>query len=121
MSSVAPEINRLFLQRRDLWRSQGLSVRASGVLAGAGCDTIDDVARLGRSYFETRPNCAERTVAELEKIAGWPPRRRTVANVIATALALAIDNPQEAREAAVDVAIALRRAGFVVTAKRGHA
>jgi hypothetical protein len=121
MNSAAPEINRLFLQRRDRWRSQGLSMRASGILARAGCDAIEDVARLGRAYFETRSNCGCHTLAELAVLGGWPPKSRTMVDVIATVLRLAVADAGEAREVAQDVALALRRAGFVVTAKRGHA
>jgi hypothetical protein len=120
MSSIAAETSRLFFRRRDFWRSHGLSVRASGVLANAGCDTVDEVTQLGREYFEAQPNCAERTLAELEKLAGWPPKRQTVVDTIATALALAIGDREEARETAVDVAIALRRSGFILVADRGQ-
>ena len=120
MSAQAPKIGRMFDQRKEYWRSRGLSVRAAGVLAGAGCDTVEAVARLGRPYFERRPNCANRTLAELEKLAAWPPRRQTVVDAIAAALSLTITDPEEAKEAAEDTVIALRRSGFVISVGSGR-
>jgi hypothetical protein len=110
--SLAPAINRLFAERRALWRARGLSMRTSGILAGAGCDTIDDVARLGRLY--SRPNCGTRSLTELAELAGWPAKPHTMVDVIGTVLGLAIADATEVREVAQDVALALRRAGFVL-------
>lgn len=107
----------LFPRRLAAWQERGLSFRAAVALATAGCDTAEEVARLGRSYFEGRPNCGERTLAELAKLAGWPPKRRTAVDAIAGALSMAMD-PDEAREAATDCLMALRRNGFVVTTSR---
>lgn len=103
------------------WTARGLSARAASVVALAGCDSVEEITRLGRAYFEGRPNCARKTLAELAALAGWPPRVATAADAIAAALALAIDDPTEAHEAATDVCIALRRSGFVISAKRTEA
>ena len=115
MSDVATAINRLFAQRRDVWRSRGLSMRACGILAGAGCDTVADIARLGRVYFESRPNGGSRTPAEL---AGRPAKPHTSVDVINTGLSLARADGDEAREVAQDVALAVRRASFFLVAER---
>jgi hypothetical protein len=115
MSDVATAINRLFAQRRDVCRSRGLSMPPCGILAGAGCDTVGDIARLGRVYFESRPNCGSRTPAEL---AGWPAKPPTSVDFINTGLSLALADADEARDVAQDVAVALRRAGFVLVAER---
>ena len=89
-------------------------MRTSGILAGAGCDTIDDVARLGRPYFEARPNCGTRSLTELAELASWPAKPHTMVDIIGTVLALAITDATEVREVAQNVALALRRAGFVL-------
>jgi hypothetical protein len=110
--------NHLFPYRFAAWQRRGLSARAAGALASAGCDTLEDVARLGRSYFEGRPNCAGKTLSELAALAGWPPKPRSAVDTIAQALGLAIDDPEEARETAADVLSSLRRDGFVLTTRR---
>jgi hypothetical protein len=40
---------RLFPARFVAWQRRGLSSRAASALAAAGCDSIEDVARLGRT------------------------------------------------------------------------
>jgi hypothetical protein len=105
---------RLFPARFVAWQRRGLSSRAASALAAAGCDSIADVARLGRSYFEGRPNCATKTLSELAVLAGWPTKHRTAVDAIAQVLEMAIDDAEEARELATDAFIALRRSGFVV-------
>ncbi len=112
--SLAPTINRLFAERCALWRARGLSMRTSGILAGAGCDTIDDIARLGRPYFEVRPNCGTRSVTKLGELAGWPAKPHTMVDVFGDVLGLAIGDTTEVREVAQDIALALRRAGFIL-------
>jgi hypothetical protein len=114
-AGLSPADRRHFESRFRAWRSSGTSSRAATVLALAGCDTAEEVARLGRSHFEGLPNCADRTLAELADLAGWPPPRRTAADAIAAALAMGL-GPVEAREAAADALSALRRAGFVIVA-----
>ena len=96
---LSPRAGRLFPQRFMAWRQRGLSARAAGALASAGCDTIEDVTRLGRTYFEGTPNCASKTLAELAVLADWPAKPRTAIDTIAQALGLAIDDPDEARAA----------------------
>lgn len=114
----SPLPRRLFPERLAAWRSAGLSARAAAALATSGCDTIPQVVRLGRAYFEGRANLGPKTLAELAKLAGWPPKRRTALDVVSSALSIGLD-PEEAREAACDVMVALRRSGFVlVTARR---
>ena len=117
-----PSVTRLFPKRFMRWQQAGLSVRAAAVLSNAGCDTPEQVTQLGRSYFEGRPNCGERTLAELAERAGWPPKRPTAVDAIAAALGLAISDPEETREMAADTIIALRRSGFVIVAgqRRGR-
>ena len=107
----------LFPHRLAAWRRHGLSSRAAGVLANACCDTVDQVAKLGRSYFEARPNCGNRTLDEIGNLAGWPCAKRTAVDAIAAALALSMD-PEEAKEAAGDAIIALLRSGFIISARR---
>ena len=109
---------RLYPHRFMRWQAHGLSARAASVVALAGCDTIDEITRLGRGYFEGRRNCAAKTLAELAVLAGWPPKVATAVDTITAALALAIDDPDETREVATDVMIALRRSGFVISARR---
>jgi hypothetical protein len=105
------------LRRRfDLWRARGQSARAAAILAQAGADTAEDVRRLGRAYFEGRPNVGAKTLEELALLAAWPPVCRTAADAIAASLALTISSPEECLDAATDALIGLRRAGFVVTA-----
>jgi hypothetical protein len=86
----------LFPHRFVAWQRRGLSARAAGALASAGCDTTEKVARPGRSYFEGRPNYAAKTQA----------------------LQMAFRDPEEAREATADVMASLRRDGFVLTTIR---
>lgn len=92
---------RMFPHGFVAWPGRGLSARAAGAFASTGCDIIEDVARLGLSYSEGRRNSAAKTMSELVIVAGWPPKPRTSIDTIAQAPGLAIDNPEEAREAAV--------------------
>jgi len=85
------------------------------VLADSGCETIDDVRRLGREYFENFQGCGKKTLQDLAMLAGWPPRIETAADAIAAALRLTITDPEEAYEAAKDAVIGLNQAGFVVS------
>ena len=116
--ALSPHSNRFFPRRFMAWQHRGLSVRAAGVVALAGCDTVEEISRLGRDYFAAQPNCATKTMAELALLAGWPPRVDTAVDAIAAALSLAINDPEETREVATDVMIALRRSGFVISARR---
>jgi hypothetical protein len=96
-----------------VWQERGLSARAASSAALAGCDAADEIPRLGRSYFENQPNLRSKSLAQLADLAGWPPKRRTVVDTIAAALALGMD-PQEARETATDILAPLGKAGFVL-------
>lgn len=120
--SAQPFLSRikvnLYPHRFMTWRRRGLSTRAATAVAIAGCDTVEEITRLGRAYFEGRPNCAKTTLAELAAIAGWPPKFETAVGAIAAALALSMADPEEAREAAADAIIALQRSGFVIVAQR---
>ena len=59
------EIRRLFPQRFVAWQRQGLSARASSAAALACCDTVAEIMRLGRPYFENLPNVGTKTLEEL--------------------------------------------------------
>lgn len=111
-------IRRHYHHRLEAWRETGLSARAAGALALAGCDTQEDITRLGRGYFVRLSNCAAKTLAELEALAAWPAKPLTAVETITAALLLSINDHDEAREAATDALIALRRSGFVVVATR---
>ncbi len=111
---------RHFPQRFEAWQRKGLSARAASAAALAGCDSIDQITQLGRSHFENQPNCGKRTLSELATLAGWPSKRNTAVDAITAALGMAINDPEETREVAMDIIIALRRSGFVIAAgKRG--
>jgi hypothetical protein len=97
-----------------MWKANGLGPRAASAAALAGCDSIEEITRLGRTYFEKRPNLGPKSLAELAAIANWPPRLGTALDTIATTLAMGMD-PAEAREVATDVLTSLRTAGFVLT------
>jgi hypothetical protein len=101
--SLSPRTRRLFPHRFVAWQRRSLSARAAGALASAGCDTLEDVAYLGRSYSEGRRSCAAKTVSELAILAGWPPKPRTAIDTIVQAPGLAIDDPEEASEAAANL------------------
>jgi hypothetical protein len=105
------ETNRPFPKRFMGWPSQGLSARTASVRALAGCDNVEQVAAVGRSYFENFPNLREKSLARLPDLAGRSPKRRTVVD---TALALGMD-PEAARETATDVLTSHQKAGFVLT------
>jgi hypothetical protein len=120
-TTLSQRTTRLYPHRFVAWQREGLSARAASVVALAGCNTIEEIGRLGRSYFEGRPNCAEKTLAELAALAGWAPKRATAVDAIAAALALSIPDPDETREVATDVMVALRRSGFVITTKQQDA
>jgi hypothetical protein len=113
-TALSPSTRRLFPHRFAQWQAQGLSARAASAVALAGCDTVEEIARLGRSHFENVPNLGEKSLAQLATLAGWPEQRRTAVDTIAQALSMAMD-PQEAREAAADVMSALRCAGYALT------
>ena len=116
---LTPEqVNPLFPRRLDHWRHVGLSLRAASALADAGCDSIEEVAKLGRTYFAGKPNLGKKTLQELAALVGFWPERKTVIDAVAAALAMTITDPDEARDIATDVLIALRRSGFVVVAPR---
>jgi hypothetical protein len=115
-SSLSPRTDQFFPQRSAPSRGLGLPARASSVLALADCQTVEDVRRLSSSYFNGRRNCGKQTLNELAQLAGWP--RRTPVDAIATALLLAIRDPEEARETALDVLSAIRRSGFVLAASK---
>jgi hypothetical protein len=108
----------LSTDRFDHWRGRGLSLRAAVALADAGCDSAEDVARLGPHYFAGKPNLGRKTLQELTALVGFSPARKTVIDAVAAALALTIPDLDEARDIATDVLIALRRSGFVVVAPR---
>jgi hypothetical protein len=119
--ALSPQISRIFPHRFMAWQRRGLSARAASVMSLAGCDFVEEITRLGRAYFERRPNCADKTLSELAELAGWAPKRHTAVDAIAAALALAIADPEEAREAAAVVISSLRRSGFVLTTVRREA
>jgi hypothetical protein len=115
---VSGQGSRLFPHRLDYWRRFGLSFRAASALASTGCDTVEDAAKLGRIYFAGRPNLGRKTLQELAVVLGFSPERKTAIDAVAAALAMTIADPDETREIATDVLIALRRSGFVVVAPR---
>lgn len=116
--ALSGDARRNFQARFKVWISRGMSVRAAAVLALNGVDTIKQVSDLGRDHFKGQENCGGKTLAELGTLAGWPAEQGTPVDAIAAALQLAIADPEEAREAATDAVIALRRSGFVIAAKR---
>jgi hypothetical protein len=101
----------------EAWRSAGLSVRASAVLALEGCSTVAQVAALGRAHFAGKPNVGVKTLNELAGLVGWPAKAGTPLDAVASALSLGLD-PEEAREAAADALNALRRSGFSIIADK---
>lgn len=124
MNAQAPVRNsadaakRFYPHRFRLWTERGLSPRAASALALASIDTVEQVAALGRAYFAGKPNVGAKTLEELAILAGWPPKNKTPVDAIAAALGLSIADPDEAREAATDAVIALRRSGFVIASHR---
>src|ERR1700744_5555039 len=83
IASAAPsEIARLYPERLAAWRRRGLSSRAASAVAKAGCDTVAEIASLGREHFGSRPNLGVRSLAELEKLAGWPPKRMSAVDTV---------------------------------------
>src|SRR4051812_19777978 len=112
--STSLETERRFRPRFLAWVARGASTHAATVLADAGCETFDDIRRLGRDYFESFRGCGKKTLQELSLLAGWQPKIDTAADAIAAALSLTISDPDEAYEAARDAVIALTRAGFVI-------
>jgi hypothetical protein len=107
---------RFFPGRFVAWKTRGLSTRASTALASAGVDTVEQVAQLGRSYFEGLPNCGAKTITELAMLANWPPK--TPEDAIAAALSLSVADAEQAREAAADAVVALRKSGFTIAVRR---
>src|SRR4051812_3047234 len=116
---LTPEIDRNFRQRFLLWAERGLPTRAATVLADAGCDTYDDVQRLGREYFEVFTGCGKKTFQDLAIFFGWPPKVGSAVAAIAAALALSLSDPEQARDAAEDVVIS-GLPSFLVTSQIGH-
>jgi hypothetical protein len=108
--------SRLYPRRFVSWQQRGLSARAASAAALAGCDTIDDIAALGRARFERMPNIGAKSLAELAALAGWPAIPKTAAETIASTLEMAL-SPEEAREVATDVMSSLRRSGFLLTVR----
>jgi hypothetical protein len=108
----------LFPHRFAAWKNRGLSSRAASAASVAGCDTAAEIALLGREHFEKMPNCSSKTLQELAVVGNWPPKRQSPVDAIAASLALAIADPAEAREAATDAVIALRRSGYMLSARR---
>ncbi len=118
--ALSAQIIRRYPDRFASWQNAGLSARAASVVSLAGCDSVEQIAALGRPYFAAQPNCAAKTLAELAQLAGWPAPRNTAVDAIAAALGMVINDPEETHEVATDVMIALRRSGFVIAAdKRG--
>jgi hypothetical protein len=112
---LCPRTRRVFPHGFVAWPGCGLSARAAGALAATGCDIIEDVACLGLSYSEGRRNSAAKTMSELVIVAGWPPKPRTSIDTIAQAPGPAIDDPEEASEAAAN---SCRRYGATVPFSR---
>lgn len=97
------------------WRNAGCSPRAAAALGNAKISRLDQIASFGRDYFHGLPNCGPRTVAEIGAlIGGWPADHKPALDAVASALAIAIADPEEAKVAAMDALIALRRAGYVI-------
>lgn len=117
--SIKQEVPRNFRGRFETWKTRGLSTRAATILAMSGCGTVADVTSLGRSWFAGQRNVGATTLAELSTLAGWPPEQGTAVDAIAAALNLSIHNPAEAREAAIDACVALRRSGFAIVTRGG--
>jgi hypothetical protein len=104
-----------FPARYVAWMARGLSSRATGALASAGCDSAAEVSRLGRGppspadppvERHPSPNCPKLETGRRSR------------DAIAAALAMAIPDPEEAKEAATDAVIALRRSGYTLSARR---
>lgn len=110
--------DRFDRHRFERWKAHGLSARAAAALANAGCDSVPEITALGRDHFAQLPNCAAKTLEELAEFANWPARSVTAVEAIAAAMLLSIHDHDEAREAATDALMALRRSGFVVVAAR---
>jgi hypothetical protein len=82
----------------------------------AGVDTPEQLARLGRSFFEGRKDVGPKTLEAIERLAGWPPR--TAQDAIARALRLSIPDDEEATAAAGDAICALAAVPMDVQAGR---
>jgi hypothetical protein len=115
-SFVVGQSSRLYPRRFVAWQQRGLSARAASAAALAGCDTIDDIAALGRARFERMPNIGAKSLAELAALAAWPAKPKGAVETIASTLEMAL-GPREAREVAIDVMSSLRRAGFLLTVR----
>jgi hypothetical protein len=85
MQPTSLETERRFRPRFLVWVARGASTHAATVLADAGCETFDDIRRLGRDYFESFRGCGK-TLQELALLAGWQPKIDTAADAIAAAL-----------------------------------
>lgn len=114
----AVETKRLYPHRFRLWSERGLSPRAASALALAGVDTIEQVTALGREWFQKKPNVGVKTLNELARLACWPDESKTPVDAVAAALRLAIADPDEAKEAATDAVIALRRSGYIIASRQ---
>ena len=111
-ASLSPAMVRTFAARFTEWQRRGLSARAAGAVALAACDSIEDVSRLGRSYFAKLPNCAEGTLNELGRLVDWAPGRKEAVDAIARTIGMAISDPDEIRAVAQDIMVSLKLAGF---------
>jgi hypothetical protein len=111
----------LFPHKLAAWKNPGLSSRAASAALVAGCDTAADTALLGREHFEKVLNGSLKTLQELAVAGNSPPKRQNSVDAIPASLAIAIAGPAKAREAGTDAVIALRRSGYVLSARRTEA
>jgi hypothetical protein len=102
---------RLFPHRFEMWQTNSLSTQAAAALAG--CDTVEEIARLGHVHPEILPSLDEKSLQQLADLTGWPPKRRTAVDTIAASPAPGMD-AEEGRKTATDVLTSLRKAGFVL-------
>jgi len=65
----SPASSRLFTRRFAAWLDRGLSARAASAAASAACDTPEEIATLGRAYFERLRNLGPKSLAQLAAIA----------------------------------------------------
>jgi hypothetical protein len=104
-----------FRAQISYWRGQSLSTRAATVLAKVGVKTKKQVYQLGRRYFEEYHFCGSKTILELDRWVGWPPKYVTATDAIVQILKAKIPDSEEAREVADDALNALRTAGFLIS------
>ena len=53
------------------WQEVGLSVRAANLLTRIGCQSIDDLHRLGAAMIKTEAGAGPMTYNEIARVAGW--------------------------------------------------